>query len=548
MSYIGSTPTTQSFIAGTDYFNGDGTTVNFTMSRAVNSVNDIEVIVNNVEQIPSGYSVSGTTLTFSAAPSAGTSNVYVRYLSTTNLSLAIPSGTSATFNTITATTVNTTALTVTNGASIQGLTVGRGAGAVATNTAVGASALAANTSGSNNVAVGYRALSSMTTGNTCVAVGQDALKVSVAGTENTAVGFQSMLSTLTASKNSALGLNSLSNNTTGSNNTAIGHSALTANTTANNNTAVGYQAGKATTTGAQNTFIGTNAGNVVTGSYNTMVGYAAGNVATTGTNNTFIGAGSAGSAGEAITTGAKNVILGGYTGSAAPISATGSNYIAFSDGDGNVKGWFGAGNSNDLFRVGTTSTATPSFMHQIAYSQVSRFVLGITNDVSSGGPSGLEIKYPNVAATAATDYFLYCSNSTTARAIIKNDGGLSNFSANNTNLSDRREKTDFNPAGEYLSKICAIPVQTFRYIDRDTEDTAFTLGVVAQDVQAVAPELVAESDWSSEKDGSKVRLSVYQTDVQYALMKCIQEQQALITQQAAAITSLTTRITALEAA
>jgi len=111
MSYIGSTPTTQSFIAGTDYFNGDGTTVNFTLSRAVNSVNDIEVIVNNVEQIPSGYSVSGTTLTFSVAPSSGTSNVYVRYLSTTNLSLAIPSGTSATFNTIAATTLSVTGVT-----------------------------------------------------------------------------------------------------------------------------------------------------------------------------------------------------------------------------------------------------------------------------------------------------------------------------------------------------------------------------------------------------------------------------------------------------
>jgi len=114
MSYIGSTPTTQSFIAGTDYFNGDGTTVNFTLSRSVNSVNDIEVIVNNVEQIPSGYSVSGTTLTFSAAPSAGTSNVYVRYLSTTNLSLAIPAGTSATFNTVTVADGSATTPSITN--------------------------------------------------------------------------------------------------------------------------------------------------------------------------------------------------------------------------------------------------------------------------------------------------------------------------------------------------------------------------------------------------------------------------------------------------
>ena len=114
MAYIGSTPTTQSFIAGTDYFNGTGSAVSFTMSRAVNSVNDIEVIVNNVEQIPSGYSVSGTTLTFSAAPSAGTSNVYVRYLSTTNLSLAIPSGTSATFNTVTVADGSATTPSITN--------------------------------------------------------------------------------------------------------------------------------------------------------------------------------------------------------------------------------------------------------------------------------------------------------------------------------------------------------------------------------------------------------------------------------------------------
>lgn len=89
MSYIGSTPVSQNFIAGTDYFNGTGSAVNFTMTRAVNTVNDIEVVVNNVEQIPSGYSVSGTTLTFSVAPSSGVNNVYVRYLSTTLQSVTL---------------------------------------------------------------------------------------------------------------------------------------------------------------------------------------------------------------------------------------------------------------------------------------------------------------------------------------------------------------------------------------------------------------------------------------------------------------------------
>jgi hypothetical protein len=83
MSYLGSTPTTQSFIAGTDTFSGTGSQSAFTLTRSVSSVNDILVVVNNVDQQPSAYTVSGSTLTMSAAPSSGTNNVYVRYLSTT---------------------------------------------------------------------------------------------------------------------------------------------------------------------------------------------------------------------------------------------------------------------------------------------------------------------------------------------------------------------------------------------------------------------------------------------------------------------------------
>jgi hypothetical protein len=94
MSYIGSTPTTQSFIAGTDSFNGTGSQTAFTLTRLVNSTNDIQVVVNNVVQYPPNYSVSGNTLTISPAPSAGTNNVYVRYLSTTLQSITVPGGSS----------------------------------------------------------------------------------------------------------------------------------------------------------------------------------------------------------------------------------------------------------------------------------------------------------------------------------------------------------------------------------------------------------------------------------------------------------------------
>jgi DNA-directed RNA polymerase subunit L len=48
-----------------------------------------------------------------------------------------------------------------------------------------------------------------------------------------------------------------------------------------------------------------------------------------------------------------------------------------------------------------------------------------------------------------------------------------------------------------------------------------------------------ESNWANKNEPEKMRLSIYQTDLQYALMKCIQEQQTLIN-------NLTTRLNALE--
>jgi hypothetical protein len=155
-------------------------------------------------------------------------------------------------------------------------------------------------------------------------------------------------------------------------------------------------------------------------------------------------------------------------------------------------------------------------------------------------PYGAYINFSAAAPNNTTQYFLSCNDSGGSRAVIRANGGLANYSANNVNLSDRREKTNFAPAKSYLDIICAIPVQTFNYIDQNLEeDDGLNLGVVAQDVQAVAPELVIETNWADKNEEPKMRLSIYQTDLQYALMKCIQEQQALIQ-------SLTTRLTALE--
>lgn len=78
MAYIGNQPTTVAFL--TDQFNGTGSQTAFTLSAAPANTASILVAITGVLQDPSTYSVSGTTLTFSAAPPSGTGNISVRFL------------------------------------------------------------------------------------------------------------------------------------------------------------------------------------------------------------------------------------------------------------------------------------------------------------------------------------------------------------------------------------------------------------------------------------------------------------------------------------
>jgi hypothetical protein len=68
----------QQFIVNT--FSGTGAQVSFTLTRAPYDKTRTLVFVNGLYQNKSTYSVSGTTLTFNSAPSAGTNNIEVNTL------------------------------------------------------------------------------------------------------------------------------------------------------------------------------------------------------------------------------------------------------------------------------------------------------------------------------------------------------------------------------------------------------------------------------------------------------------------------------------
>ena len=207
------------------------------------------------------------------------------------------------------------------------------------------------------------------------------------------------------------------------------------------------------------------------------------------------------------------MVSGQHTWSVAP-SGTAGNAITFTqtmtlDASGNLL-------------VGTTSqlgTGKVGFL-QSSSGQV------LTMQNSNAAPYGIACLYTGASPNSTISQYLYCDDTGGLRMEVRSNGGIANYTANNVILSDRREKTNFTPATPYLDKICAIPVQTFNYIDQNLEeDGGLTLGVVAQDVQAVAPELVSEGNWGS-KENPKMRLEIYQTDMQYALMKALQELKA----------------------
>lgn len=78
MAYIGNSPTSATFAI--DSFNGDGSTVNFTLRESPVSTSSILVFVGGVRQATDTYSLSGTTLTFTEAPPSGTNNIQVLFL------------------------------------------------------------------------------------------------------------------------------------------------------------------------------------------------------------------------------------------------------------------------------------------------------------------------------------------------------------------------------------------------------------------------------------------------------------------------------------
>ncbi len=234
--------------------------------------------------------------------------------------------------------------------------------------------------------------------------------------------------------------------------------------------------------------------------------------------------------------------------------STGSDNLCFLNSNGANPLMF-ATNGSERMRIGsngqiymaTTSAVAPGGpsgqVNILNPNNDGNWALALQNNATTSSLGrGIGIKN-NVDFNNSSSEFIYCTGAGNGRFYVPSNGGLYNYSANNVNLSDQREKKDIELAPNYLEKICQIPVKTFLF--NDQTDTDLNLGAIAQDVQAICPELVTESNWGTAEE-PKIRFSIYQTDLQYALMKSIQELKVINDTQAETINALTARIEALE--
>jgi len=357
-------------------------------------------------------------------------------------------------------------------------------------TAEGSNALKNLTTGVGNTAAGWYSLFGNSTANFNTGVGAGTLVFNNAD-QNTATGAGALLSNTNGDRNTANGTFVLLNNTTGNSNTAEGWRALFQNTTGDCNTASGREALLSNTTGFENTATGSVAleSNII-GNDNTATGFAALNGNTTGALNTANGTGAL-----VNSNGDLNIALGFGAG------------VNLTTGNNNIDiGNLGVAAEANIIRIGTEVAVTDPF-GVIHPAHTATYIAGISDADAIGGEA--------VFVTSA--------------------GKLGIISV----PSSARFKDEIRPMNKASEAILALNPVAFRYKKELDPKGVPQFGLVAEEVEKVAPDLVRR-----DRDG---KLQAVRYDAVNAMLlneflkahRKMHDQQEMIAQQQKQIEALT---------
>jgi hypothetical protein len=194
-----------------------------------------------------------------------------------------------------------------------------------------------------------------------------------------------------------------------------------------------------------------------------------------------------------------------------------NNALATIDGAGNFL--IGTTSSTDI--AGTTNNGWMLKSNQIQHT-------------SSGSNM-----YLTQSGSGAKTFISFYSQ-TTAVGTITTNGSTTAYNT----TSDYRLKENIAPMIGALNTVAQLKPVTYKWKEDQTDGQGF----IAHELQAVVPDCVTGAKDAVDEDGKPVYQGIDVSFLVATLTAAIQEQQAIIESQSAAIQSLTTRITALEAA
>jgi len=402
------------------------------------------------------------------------------------------------------------------------------------NNFIGREAGCENTTGAANVFLGHRAGNCNTEGSLNTFVGSYAGRKNTTGGCNVFLGNNVGVANTTGTKNIYIG-SSIADNAVSScanANIVIGQSSAkcisgncniilgcctggqAANLTGDHNFIAGYCAGKCQTTGNNNLIIGQNAGQSNTGSSNVMFGTSAG-ASNTGSNNFFVGTSAGASntgsnnvafgvnAGCSLTDGIHNILIGACAGkgnagaddnifmgrsAAACATITGNCNIAIgpfamrnlSSGFWNVAIGRYAGSDTNTGQYNVFLGACAGNTNSSGSGNVA---IGFNVELPSGsGGNQLAIGYQGNRWIAGDSGFNISVNGVTATGVVT----ATDFNS----TSDAKLKTNVQVISDPLDKIVRIDGVSFNWIENNKP----SMGVIADNIEEVLPELVSDTD------------------------------------------------------
>ena len=138
-----------------------------------------------------------------------------------------------------------------------------------------------------------------------------------------------------------------------------------------------------------------------------------------------------------------------------------------------------------------TLTSIASFREDYVYlKQTRNSVAQFFQNLHSSAPYGVYIEFPNVNVNNTDNYYLSCVSQGNTRMKIFSSGTLKNSTGTYTSFSDERLKSNIVDAKSQWEDIKALNFKNF--IKFDNPDFK-QLGLIAQDVEKVCPNLVFET-------------------------------------------------------